>query len=486
MLTKNLQLHFSCVGTPVSCRIAKPFLPAQAVTHLAITVTSPITAHLGQCSACKNDLNTIKELNLTDGQYYRFAQLLAEPQNDDYQFSDILSAMDALSHGRIDELSAKQREQICIQKRYRDSLYQNRQTSLSRQIDSAGHPAASSRDLMPSDLFDMVVPYGAEVDGSAASISDRLGRDQLAIERVQRLHETIYGIVDRPDSGVVTVFDFDLENVSEPAAPDDFPDKLPVTIEVSGAQIKPVTAKTESPQISAPTVKRNWKRQLTPWAVAAAVFIVLGVLLNLQPATAVDLSRINNALAKEKNIYVANYVPGTELPVSETWASRLRNINLIKAGAGWSLWDLENKVMKSSTIDFEGVKTRELDAAAYAKAKRHFEDFMVVIPKKGSSSSETEPVWSILAESAAGQEGSEYDIYERKNTSKTSSGALIHLMWRGFVDPKTNLPVRTESYQKMDTQGEYQLVSYATLSYITDTDMQVAIQSVTNSVSKSP
>ncbi len=484
-LTKNLQLHFSWADTPVNCQIAKPFLPAQAVKHLTITVSSPITHHLEQCRECQQDLNTIKELNLRDCQYYRLAQLLTEQQSDDYQFPDIVGTLAALSRWSISELSPLQRKQICRQKHYRDQLYQERQRSWEMLSNVAQDKAASDREISAAQLFDFVVPYGAEADETHRQMAEKLRSTPQARERVQRLHRALYRIVDRADSGVVTVFESDSKIPGESVTAEGVEDESSVNAKGATAEqeTQPIP---ESPSAAlSRLVKRNRKYWITPWAVAAAVIIAVGVIWHLDQATAVDPGPITSALAQEKNIHIENYLPGESAPVQEIWASRSRHINLIKTPRLWTLWDLENRTRTVSPNDSDNVDSRQLESNVYDRAKKQFDNIMGVIPQLTRDPSETKATWSISDKESETRER-DLIVYERESTSRTSAGDLISHRWRGFIDSKTHLPVRTESYRKMGKQEEYQLASYSLIDYVTDADIQAAVQAVTNADPRLP
>jgi len=73
----NLELHFAYIDKPVTCNNVKPFLAAMSSGFLGISISTPITAHIDNCSACRNDIDTIKDLQMTDMQLFRAGQLLA-------------------------------------------------------------------------------------------------------------------------------------------------------------------------------------------------------------------------------------------------------------------------------------------------------------------------------------------------------------------------------------------------------------------------
>jgi hypothetical protein len=74
----NLRLHFAYTGLSVTCSTVKPFLPSLAIPALEVRVPTPITTHLDNCHQCANDLEAIRQLDLTEKQLHRLGQILAD------------------------------------------------------------------------------------------------------------------------------------------------------------------------------------------------------------------------------------------------------------------------------------------------------------------------------------------------------------------------------------------------------------------------
>src|SRR4030043_179301 len=78
-----LKLHFAYTGKQVTCKTVRPFLPGFLEPALEIKVPTPITAHLDNCQQCLEDLEAIRQMNLSYKQLYRLSQLFAEKDNKD-------------------------------------------------------------------------------------------------------------------------------------------------------------------------------------------------------------------------------------------------------------------------------------------------------------------------------------------------------------------------------------------------------------------
>jgi hypothetical protein len=61
---------------------------------------------------------------------------------------------------------------------------------------------------------------------------------------------------------------------------------------------------------------------------------------------------------------------------------------------------------------------------------------------------------------------------------KVYDGSAIFWKWRVFVDPKTDLPQKTEFYKKLGFGDEYALKSANVVEYLSDNEMQAVIKEV--------
>jgi hypothetical protein len=68
------------------------------------------------------------------------------------------------------------------------------------------------------------------------------------------------------------------------------------------------------------------------------------------------------------------------------------------------------------------------------------------------------------------------EVYELTWSAKGYDGSIEFRKWRVFVDPKTDLPQRTESYRKSARDVEYTLVSVKVIVYLGDDEMQAVIK----------
>ncbi|MFQ6115930.1 MAG: hypothetical protein ACE5NG_17860, partial [bacterium] len=218
-VTVMLKLHFAYIGKPVTCETVKPFLPGMLDPALEIRIPTPITVHLDNCPQCSEDLETIRKLNLSGKQLRRLSQLLAEkPGEDSVSCSKARAAILAVVHMAFQETTEEVLKHLCTCPNCRKALYEFRDTickeyeeTQREEIDQKVFPC---EELPIADIFDYVVPYGLDPAANQyakfrESLTSHMRVCPTCLAKMQQLHNTIYGIAERPESDVVTIFHID-------------------------------------------------------------------------------------------------------------------------------------------------------------------------------------------------------------------------------------------------------------------------------------
>lgn len=91
-VTELLSLHFAWVDKVVTCGQAKPFLPSMADPLLRIRIPTPITAHIDNCRACREELSTLEDSGLSHKQLCRLSRILAEDPGTEADIEEIRAA----------------------------------------------------------------------------------------------------------------------------------------------------------------------------------------------------------------------------------------------------------------------------------------------------------------------------------------------------------------------------------------------------------
>lgn len=211
-------------------------------------------------------------------------------------------------------------------------------------------------------------------------------------------------------------------------------------------------------------------------AAAAALLIGVALLLNTPSAKAVTIEQIYKAIEKARNVYVASFAPDQKEPTQEKWMSRSLNIYITKTGTLLVLWDFSNKVRKTKHMDNGTVETTVLSAEITSDIKTTTNNFLGLVPFASLSVVPKDTNCSRVTDPSLGTVTNDIEVYDLTWVSKTYSGSTEYRRWRVFVDFKTNLPQRTESYRKSAGDIEYILVSVKTVKYLSDGEMQEVIK----------
>jgi len=208
-------LHLNYIDQPVNCKVVKPFLPWQADKELAISEQTPITAHTTECPDCRNDIETLKQLNLDQKYLSRRSELFAgEPYKNTGSCRETQEAMQLVAEMNFSATAAEILRHVCICQTCRQLLYQQRKEMLESLPAYDTSPEFPCESVCPSEIFVYTIPFGLDPTNDQyakfrPSFASHLVKCQTCLGKMQELHNTIYAILERPDSGVVTRFALD-------------------------------------------------------------------------------------------------------------------------------------------------------------------------------------------------------------------------------------------------------------------------------------
>ena len=204
--------HLMYLGQRVGCEIAKPFLPYQADDELKISVQTPITAHIMECQDCRNDIDIINELELSQQQIVRLGQLFTEVNHKDtVDCVEAQKAMRSVAELDFGATTADVLKHLCLCQNCRELLYQERKTIL-ESLSVCNLSQGFSCELVSMvEVFDCCVPFDFDATGERRleidpSLMSHLSKCPRCLGEMQRLHNTIYAILKRPESGIVTCY----------------------------------------------------------------------------------------------------------------------------------------------------------------------------------------------------------------------------------------------------------------------------------------
>ena len=87
--------------------------------------------------------------------------------------------------------------------------------------------------------------------------------------------------------------------------------------------------------------------------------------------------------------------------------------------------------------------------------------------------------WNQVVETDIVQVVPNVEVYDLEWTNRLYSGSIQYYRWRGFINPKTLLPVRTELYNKPAADGEFALTSVNIINYPEDSEIEKVIKDFT-------
>jgi hypothetical protein len=250
----TLSRHFRCLGKEITCARVRPFLPGLLLSAEPVRIPTPITVHLDHCLQCADDLQALRDLDLTEEQLERLEELYRREQagtDSNLDSSSFVSRgvarLGALCRhleekrrcrrarpwipvfvdGGIDEIDGEILDHLSTCPRCRALVHDARRELLERQEATFWPPpgccaGVCDENVPTAELFDYAIPYDWEgTTLESADVADtgiapgqvRLCR--ACLQRIQELAGTLYGIAARADSGVTTIY-----HTVDPDAPD--------------------------------------------------------------------------------------------------------------------------------------------------------------------------------------------------------------------------------------------------------------------------
>lgn len=488
-VTTMLKFHFAYIGKPVTCNIVKPFLPTLLDQALGIHIPTPIVTHVCDCQKCSEDLDIIRCLNLSREQLCRLSQLFADkPVGSNISCTEAPNAIPLIVSMIFSETDSEILKHLCTCPICRKLVYKERQKLCDSLPEYASSPAFPCGSVSTSDFFDYVVPYGLDPTSDQyakfrESLTSHLRICPNCLAKMQQLHDTVYGIVERPESEVITVYHID-ESAKAKATSEteELYAGFPIRVDVKQRK-EEVKAEQPVPAIDfAATLKqkisiKKLKPLLKTGAVAAAIILMAVVLFQSIPtAKAVTLSQIYKALEKVRNVYISRFVPDKTEPIQEKWVSHTLNIYMSKTGKQLVLWDIPNGVRKSKQVDTAVTEIVPLTAVSVADTEKKITGSLGVMPFYDISDVPEDADWSRVADKDLEAAAKGVEVYDLTWTERAYDGSTVLKKWRVFVNPQTNLPQKTEFSEKLPTDNKYVLESTNIVEYLGSRELQTILK----------
>jgi len=484
-----LRLCFAYIGKEVTCQTVKPFLPTLLEPSLQVRIPTPITVHIDYCKTCFEDLQTIRRLHLGRNQLCRLSQFYADKVRDRYSACDrAQQAIIEVANMNLHQTNAETLRHLCLCPDCRKLLFETRQFVIEELPESERKDSLCGQ-IAQRDMFDYAVPYGIDParDQYAKfrqSLTSHMRQCRVCLGRIQQIHQSVFGIAEREDSGVVTVY-----HTIEPAeaetavtAPsEDLYAGFPVRVEVTGSD-KPATARSPLSTAVLPAQRRRFLPQrLGRWgafagAAAAVIILVIFFSLGTPSAKATTLEQLYQAILAARNVYIASFVPGSSEPTQEQWVSRSLRLYLMRTGSKSVLWDMSAGVRISVTGTAGVLEHTDLSVEAVEQMTAMLDGVLGLVPFEDVAALPKNAMWTAVADQSLTEKAPGTKVYdltwqENQRTDRTVLGKL-----RVFFDPQARRLRRTEFYQRLQDEQDYTLKAFKLIDYPMDGDIEATVQ----------
>jgi hypothetical protein len=300
---------------------------------------------------------------------------------------------------------------------------------------------------------------------------------------MQQLHQTIYGIAERAESEVVTIYHIDESAKAKAISEyDDLYAGFPIRVERANRGDEVNAGRSASTiNFGAALKQKASAMNLKPLikaavAVAAVILIAVALFFNIPTAKAVAIDQIYKAIEKVKNVYIASFVPDKTEPTQEKWVSRTLNIYTTKTGKQLALWDLPNAIRKSKQLNTAVTEMLPLTAVSVADVEKKITGSFGLMPFYDISDVPQDAKWSRIANNGLEATAKHTEVYDLIWIEKVYGGPVIFRKWRVFANTETNLPQKIEWYKKLATDDEFVLETITVVEYLSNSEMQAVIK----------
>ncbi|MEN6333468.1 MAG: hypothetical protein ABFE01_04355, partial [Phycisphaerales bacterium] len=445
-----------------------------------IRIPTPVTVHVENCPQCAEDLATIREFGLTAAQLKRLGEFYSLTATGDLPQDEWMPSAAALAAFSFDETHPEDLARVSRSPQARKWVYEQRaEAAAALKTGPDRDSVLRCREVTAADLFDFVLPFGLDAEtlrrstGRHDAVGTHVRRCRACMERAQSLHQAIYGIAERADSAISTVYqcEKDAGDVSEKEGA---PHRYPVDVWIVQDQRVPADGLVETSSAGNPkTQPSRVPAKTRPWllkgsaSLAAAVVLVASLSFIMNAAQGISFRDLRKSVRQAPNVYVKSFSGNVQSPVYEVWLSRELNKLATKSKFAWEVVDLNAKTRL--VVDSQGDSSTlvKIDRKELGRYRSYLDqdNLFADAPNReelsevpGDSSNPSAP--RLLT----------YEILQ-----KTVSGT--HL-WKVFIDPATQLPTRTEFFEQASDDDPAGTVE---LTYPTRAEMEAKFRELATS-----
>jgi hypothetical protein len=469
----TLSLHFGCLGEQVNCSRVKPFLPGLLVPALRIRIPTPITVHLDHCTECAEDLEALRDLNLSAEQLERLEHLYSQKHPEDPRLCRrARTRIAAFVRGSLDEIDPEILDHLCTCPSCRQRVYRGRQKLLDN--GAIGRVKVCGEEIPTVQLFDYAVPYGR-----TTGITDRAGASHVqacrpCLRAIQGLDETVYGIAERTNSGVATIYSTVEDAEGLPGATTDPYADYPVRVQVIRGRPQQAVQPSLRARLEHAWASLHFKtavkrtscdprvRFILKTAVAAAAVIPLAMLLlTTTTASGVTFAKMFQAFGRADNVYLSQFDTARGKLMQEQLLARRADLMFTATEQECTLDDWRGKKHYSYSALGVPADVTNMSQRQYANGRR-FIDACLGFGLDAVRGAQ----WTRVSEG----QGGDADTYELVYPDGTRK-------WTVVVDPSTRLPKELQTLWRASTALEWKCLLRTEVRYLRAEEMKRAFES---------
>lgn len=416
------------VGKEVKCADAKPFLPLLASPSMKVNALTPITAHIDNCPACKNDLLTVTELELSEKRLKSLSVLLSNRDFETpvgHEYPEKLASFVKLEW---QSLTKQELEYFSGSLDCAPLIYNMRQELLEglEKIEDLDSLHCGSIEM--EDLFDYCFPVDIDPENDQYQkfrtvFIQHVVNCPKCLFKMQMLHLMLYDMRTRVNSGIATKFiDAGKIEIAESVSDENISKQEPVA--VGGDKTRK-------------NINFNYKL-MSKIAVAALILISVGLFItNINTAKALSLGQLYENIARIKNVCIKKFTPDSEKPIEEKIISKELNIYLVKSDQGSSLWDINAKTLVQQKANLP-VLVQNL-SQDQIENNNNMRGSLGLMPFESLRDIPENARWAEL----------DHNVYELSWTKEQGRGPTDYFKWQVWLDDK-DMPYRVEWFIKTE------------------------------------
>lgn len=238
------------------------------------------------------------------------------------------------------------------------------------------------------------------------------------------------------------------------------------------------SAQKQSPDVERIARRRTLRIRIAELAaVAAVILVVFALFFGTRVTGTVALNEIYEALGKVENVCIATFQPPANEPVQIEWVSQTLNIDMVRFGERFVLWDIPNKVQMIRYLSTGSITTTAITEEMLAKVEKAAGRAFDLLPFSDISDIPKSAQWNRV-EGPQVTVVPDTEVYDLTWLQESTTGTIVRFYkWRVFVDTTIKLPKRAEWYSKLKSGEEYIFETFTVVTYPSESQIKVLIRS---------